>query len=53
MPPESPKAYQVLEILENPTFKSPPKGSQGKLVHFHGRRSLALPSVGLGELKVF
>ncbi|RVW87087.1 hypothetical protein CK203_048338 [Vitis vinifera] len=24
----SPKAYQVLEILENPTFKSPPKGSQ-------------------------
>ncbi|RVX16253.1 Retrovirus-related Pol polyprotein from transposon TNT 1-94 [Vitis vinifera] len=25
----SPKAYQVLAILENPTFKSPPRGSQG------------------------
>ena len=23
-----PKAYQVLAILENPTFKPPPKGSQ-------------------------
>ncbi|RVW95609.1 hypothetical protein CK203_039069 [Vitis vinifera] len=25
---KSPKAYQVLAILENPTFKPPPKGSQ-------------------------
>ncbi|KAL6310817.1 hypothetical protein AAG906_017557 [Vitis piasezkii] len=28
MSPKSPKAYQVLAILENPTFKPPPKGSQ-------------------------
>ncbi|KAL6332408.1 hypothetical protein AAG906_004984 [Vitis piasezkii] len=27
MSPLSPKAYQVLAILENPTFKPPPKGS--------------------------
>ncbi|RVW88803.1 hypothetical protein CK203_034750 [Vitis vinifera] len=34
----------------NPTFKSPPKGSQrDKLVHLHGRRSLAFPSVGPGS----
>ncbi|RVW29070.1 hypothetical protein CK203_091604 [Vitis vinifera] len=29
MSPRSPKAYQVLAILENPTLKSPPRGSQG------------------------
>ena len=28
MSPWSPKAYQVVAILENPTFKPPPKGSQ-------------------------
>ena len=28
MSPGSPKAYQVLAILGNPTFKPPPKGSQ-------------------------
>ncbi|RVW31754.1 hypothetical protein CK203_106681 [Vitis vinifera] len=48
MSPWSPKAYQVLAILENPTFKPPPKGlPRGKLVHLNGWRSLALPSVGL------
>ncbi|RVW20528.1 hypothetical protein CK203_115284 [Vitis vinifera] len=40
------KAYQVLAILENPTFNHLPKACKGKLVHLHGRRSLALPSVG-------
>ncbi|KAL6331958.1 hypothetical protein AAG906_020310 [Vitis piasezkii] len=29
------------------------KLARGKLVHLHGRRSLALPSVGSSELKVF
>ena len=29
------------------------KLARDKLVHLHGRRSLALPSVGSGELKVF
>ena len=27
--------------------------ARGKLVHLNGWRSLVLPSVGLGELKVF
>ena len=50
----SPKAYQVLVIPENPTLKTPTRGSQGgKLVHFHGWKSLALPSVGRGDSKVF
>ena len=29
------------------------KLARDKLAHLHGRRSLVLPSVGLGELKVF
>ncbi|KAL6319611.1 hypothetical protein AAG906_020688 [Vitis piasezkii] len=29
------------------------KLARSKLVHLHGRRSLALPSVGSSELKVF
>ncbi|RVW20206.1 hypothetical protein CK203_114927 [Vitis vinifera] len=29
------------------------KLARGKLVHLHGRRSLALPSVGSSELKAF
>uniref|UniRef100_F6H3L0 Uncharacterized protein n=1 Tax=Vitis vinifera TaxID=29760 RepID=F6H3L0_VITVI len=33
MSPRSPKAYQVLAILENPTLKSPTRGSQG--IHGH------------------
>ena len=54
MSPYSPKAYKVLAFLDDPTFEPPPKGSQrGKLVHLHGRRSLALPSVGPGDLKAF
>ena len=28
MSPRSAKAYQVLAILDNPTFKPPPRGSQ-------------------------
>ena len=28
MSPGSPKAYQVLSILGNPTFEPPPRGSQ-------------------------
>ncbi|RVW29656.1 hypothetical protein CK203_098349 [Vitis vinifera] len=41
------KAYQVLAILENPTLKSPPRGSQGRssLRHVSGsfrRNSIAL-----------
>ena len=27
--------------------------ARGKLVHFHGWKSLALPSVGPGDLKAF
>uniref|UniRef100_F6GWC6 Uncharacterized protein n=1 Tax=Vitis vinifera TaxID=29760 RepID=F6GWC6_VITVI len=35
MSPWSPKAYQVLAILENPTFKSPPKSLQERLARDH------------------
>ena len=33
MSPWSPKAYQVLAILENPTFKPPSKGLQEIMIH--------------------
>ena len=33
MSPKSPKAYQVLAILENPTFKPPSKRLQEIMIH--------------------
>ena len=52
MSPGSPKAYQVLAILGNPTFKPPPKGLQ-EITNGSPRSPNSLLSVGLGDFKGF
>ena len=47
------KAYQVLAILGNPTFKPPPRGSQEITNGSHGGSPKSLPSVGPGDFKGF
>ena len=46
------KAYQVLAILGNPTFKPPPRGSQ-EITNGSPGSPKSLPSVGLGDFKGF
>ena len=46
------KAYQVLAILGNPTFKPPLKGSQ-EITNGSLGNLKSLPSVGPGDLKGF
>ena len=53
MSPGSPKAYQVLAILDNPTFKPPPRGSQEITNESLWIESKSLPSVGPGDYKGF
>ena len=53
MSPGSPKAYQVLAILGNPTFKPPPRGSQEITNGSQWMESERLPSVGPGDFKGF
>ena len=52
MSPGSPKAYQVLPILDNPTFKPPPRGSQ-EITNGSLGSPKNLPSVGPGDFKGF
>ena len=47
------KAYQVLAILGNPTFKPLPRGSQEITNESHLGSLKSLPSVGLGDFKGF
>ena len=49
----SPKAYQVLAILDNPTFKLPPKGLQKITDGSLWIESEKLPSVSPGDYKGF
>ncbi|RVW24631.1 hypothetical protein CK203_096089 [Vitis vinifera] len=47
-------SHIAFAIQENPTFKPPPQRlARDKLVHLNGWRSLALSSVGPGDLKAF
>ena len=45
------KAYQVLAILGNPTFKPPHRGSQ-EITNGSPRSPKSLPNVGLGDFKL-
>ena len=51
--PGSLKAYQVLAILDNPTFKPPPRGLQEITNGSQWMESKKLPSVGPGDFKGF
>ena len=46
------KAYQVLAILGNPTFKPPPRDSQ-EITNGSPRSPKSLSSVGPGDFKGF
>ena len=46
------KAYQVLAILGNPTFKPPPRGSQ-EITNGSPGSPKSLPSVGPCDFKGF